>query len=52
MHVNQALPLLLDLLLEECWDTPGTLEVLLSHLPQTDLRSVLREVSAEGGCVD
>ncbi|XP_059193716.1 thyroid adenoma-associated protein homolog [Centropristis striata] len=48
MQVNKALPLLLDLLLEECWDTPGTLEVLLCHLPQADLRSVLREVSETG----
>jgi len=48
MQVNQALPLLLDLLLEECWDTPGTLEVLLCHLPQADLRSVLREASETG----
>lgn len=50
VQVNQALPLLLDLLLEECWDTPGTLEVLLCNLPQPDLRSVLREAS-ETGCV-
>ncbi|TDH12887.1 hypothetical protein EPR50_G00050690 [Perca flavescens] len=50
MQVNQALPLLLDLLLEECWDTPGTLEVLLCHLPQPDLRSVLREASEPTGC--
>ncbi|XP_078106846.1 tRNA (32-2'-O)-methyltransferase regulator THADA [Sander vitreus] len=50
MQVNQALPLLLDLLLEECWDTPGTLEVLLCHLPQPDLRSVLREASETTGC--
>ncbi|KAM4576646.1 tRNA (32-2'-O)-methyltransferase regulator THADA isoform 1-T1 [Odontesthes bonariensis] len=49
MQVNQALPLLLDLLLERCWDTPGTLEVLLSHLPQSDLKSVLREASATAG---
>lgn len=48
MQVNQALPFLLDLLLEECWDTPGTLEVLMCHLPQSDLRSVLREASEEG----
>uniref|UniRef100_A0AAQ4RRM0 Si:ch211-225b11.4 n=1 Tax=Gasterosteus aculeatus aculeatus TaxID=481459 RepID=A0AAQ4RRM0_GASAC len=48
MQVNQALPLLLDLLLEECWDTPGTLEVLLCHLPQPDLRSALREASETG----
>lgn len=49
-QVNQALPLLLDLLLEECWDAPGTLEALLCNLPQPDLRSVLREAS-ETGCV-
>ncbi|KAM3611107.1 uncharacterized protein V6R79_013523 [Siganus canaliculatus] len=49
MQVNQALPVLLDLLLEHCWSTPGTLEVLLSHLPHPDLRSVLREAS-ETGC--
>ncbi|XP_068167990.1 tRNA (32-2'-O)-methyltransferase regulator THADA [Antennarius striatus] len=49
VQVNQALPLLLDLLLEKYWDATGTLEVLLSHLPQTDLRSVLREAS-ETGC--
>ncbi|XP_074494084.1 tRNA (32-2'-O)-methyltransferase regulator THADA isoform X3 [Sebastes fasciatus] len=49
MQVNQALPLLLDQLLEKCWDTPGTLEVLLCHLPPHDLRSVLREAS-EAGC--
>ncbi|XP_047447791.1 thyroid adenoma-associated protein homolog isoform X2 [Mugil cephalus] len=48
VQVNQALPLLLDLLLEECWDTPGTLEVLLCHLPQSDLRSVWKEASEEG----
>ncbi|KAM7018971.1 tRNA (32-2'-O)-methyltransferase regulator THADA [Tautogolabrus adspersus] len=45
MQVNQALPLLLDLLLEEFWDIPGTLEVLLCHLPQPDLRSVQKEAS-------
>ncbi|XP_054904834.1 thyroid adenoma-associated protein homolog [Poeciliopsis prolifica] len=51
MQINHALLLLLDLLLQECWDTPGALEVLLSHLPQTDLRSVLREASpARGSC--
>uniref|UniRef100_A0A3Q1FE64 Si:ch211-225b11.4 n=1 Tax=Acanthochromis polyacanthus TaxID=80966 RepID=A0A3Q1FE64_9TELE len=45
IQVNQALLLLLDLLLEDCWDTPGTLEVLLCHLPQSDLTTVLREAS-------
>uniref|UniRef100_A0A3B4GEH6 Thyroid adenoma-associated protein homolog n=1 Tax=Pundamilia nyererei TaxID=303518 RepID=A0A3B4GEH6_9CICH len=48
MQVNQALPFLLDVLLEECWDAPGTLEVLMCHLPQSDLRSVLRHASVEG----
>lgn len=48
MQVNRALPQLLGLLLEECFDGPGTLEVLLSHLPQSDLRSVLREASEMG----
>lgn len=48
MQVNQALPRLLDLMVDECWDTPGTLEVLLCNLPQSDLRSVLREASETG----
>nr|XP_061803888.1 tRNA (32-2'-O)-methyltransferase regulator THADA-like [Nerophis lumbriciformis] len=48
-QVNLAVPLLLDLLLEECWDTPKTLEVLLCHVPHSDLRSVLREVM-DSGC--
>ena len=48
MQVNQALPLLLDLLLQECRDSPGSLEVLLGHLPQPDLRSVLKEASETG----
>ncbi|XP_058491311.1 thyroid adenoma-associated protein homolog [Solea solea] len=49
MQVNQALPFLLDLLLEECVDAPGALEVLLCHLPQHDLSLVLREAT-ENGC--
>lgn len=48
MQVNQALPVLLDLLLEECWDTPGTLEMLLCNLPQLDLRSLARDASDTG----
>lgn len=48
MQVNKALQVLLDLLLEECWEEPGTLEVLLSNLPQIDLRSVAQEVSDTG----
>lgn len=51
VQVSHALLLLLDLLLEEHWDAPGTLEVLLSHLPQSDLTCVLREASAIGGYV-
>ncbi|KAM4616330.1 tRNA (32-2'-O)-methyltransferase regulator THADA [Polymixia lowei] len=49
MQVNLALPFLLDLLLRECWDSPGTLEVLLCHMPEPDLRSVVREAE-ETGC--
>nr|XP_029493834.1 thyroid adenoma-associated protein homolog isoform X1 [Oncorhynchus nerka] len=48
MQVNQALPFLLELLLEECWDSPGALEVLLCHMPQSDLSSVLTEVRDTG----
>ncbi|CAN9513218.1 unnamed protein product [Ophioblennius macclurei] len=46
MQVNRALPLLLDLLIEECWDIPGTLDVLLHHVPQLNLSAVLKEASA------
>ncbi|XP_038151490.1 thyroid adenoma-associated protein homolog isoform X1 [Cyprinodon tularosa] len=49
MQVNRALKLLLDLLLQECWDSPGMLELLLSHLPQADIRSVLRGASVREG---
>uniref|UniRef100_A0A667ZTH9 Si:ch211-225b11.4 n=1 Tax=Myripristis murdjan TaxID=586833 RepID=A0A667ZTH9_9TELE len=49
MQVNRALPYLLDLLLDSCWDSPDTLEVLLCHLPEPDLRSVLRDAK-ETGC--
>lgn len=48
MQVNQALPFLLELLLEEYWDNAGALEVLLCHLPQSDLRPVLREAMDTG----
>ncbi|KAM9858631.1 tRNA (32-2'-O)-methyltransferase regulator THADA [Aulostomus maculatus] len=48
VQVNQALPLLLDLLLEEYWDTPGILEVLLGHLPQPNLTLMLRQASGTG----
>ncbi|XP_053277676.1 thyroid adenoma-associated protein homolog [Pleuronectes platessa] len=48
MQVNQAIQLLLELLLEDCSDAPGTVEVLLCHLPQSDLRRVLTEASEKG----
>ncbi|XP_056135401.1 thyroid adenoma-associated protein homolog [Lampris incognitus] len=48
MQVNQALLFLLDLLLEEYWDNLETMEVLLCHLPKTDLRSVLRDTMQTG----
>lgn len=48
MQVNLAIPLLLELLLEECWDIPGTLEVLLCHVPHSNLRSVLSEIADSG----
>lgn len=50
MQVNKALPFLLDQLLEHCWYTPDTLDVLLSHLPQPGLRSLQKE-ALENGCV-
>lgn len=43
MQANQALRKLLDLLLEEFWDTSGALEALLCHLPHCDLNKILRE---------
>ncbi|XP_061762555.1 tRNA (32-2'-O)-methyltransferase regulator THADA [Nerophis ophidion] len=45
MQVNLTVPLLLDLLLEECWETPGAMEALLSHVPHSDLRSVLGDAA-------
>nr|XP_057925831.1 thyroid adenoma-associated protein homolog isoform X2 [Doryrhamphus excisus] len=50
IQVNLTVPLLLDLLLEECWKTPGAVEVLLSHVPHSDLRSLLSEDAADIGC--
>ena len=43
MQVNQEVPFILDFLLESCWERPATLGVLLGHLPEPDLPSVLRE---------
>ncbi|KAK3538827.1 hypothetical protein QTP86_015956 [Hemibagrus guttatus] len=40
---NQSLHMLLDLLLGEFWDSEGTLEALVCHLPDWDIRSVLQE---------
>lgn len=48
MQVNKALQVLLDLLLEECWEEPVTMEVLLSNLPQVDLRTVAQGASHTG----
>lgn len=48
MQVNKALQVLMDLLLEDCWEDPGTLEVLLGYLPQLDLRSVAQGASDTG----
>lgn len=45
LQVNQALPVLLDLLLHQC-PGGGTLKVLLSFLPPCDIRSVAQEASA------
>lgn len=50
MQVNKALPFLLDQLLEQCWDTPCAVDVLLSHLPQAGLRSLQKE-ALENRCV-
>ncbi|KAJ8379392.1 hypothetical protein SKAU_G00001700 [Synaphobranchus kaupii] len=44
MQVNQAVDCVLDLLLEEFWDSPDTLEALLSHLPQCNLSALLGDV--------
>lgn len=43
MQVNQALRSLLDLLLEEFWDSSGALEALVCHLPDCDLNVLLKE---------
>ncbi|KAK0150982.1 Thyroid adenoma-associated [Merluccius polli] len=43
MQVNQEVPFVMDFLLESCWEGPATLGVLLGHLPEPDLPSVLRE---------
>ncbi|KAF5901036.1 thyroid adenoma-associated protein isoform X1, partial [Clarias magur] len=40
---NQSLHMLLDLLLGEFWDSEGTLEALVCHLPDWDVRNVLQE---------
>ncbi|XP_056119769.1 thyroid adenoma-associated protein homolog isoform X2 [Rhinichthys klamathensis goyatoka] len=43
MQVNQAMRSLLDLLLEEFWDSSGALEALVCHLPDCDLNVLLKE---------
>ncbi|XP_056602907.1 thyroid adenoma-associated protein homolog [Triplophysa dalaica] len=44
MQVNQALISLLNLLLDEFWDTRGALDALVCHLPDCDLNVILQEV--------
>ncbi|KAJ3604719.1 hypothetical protein NHX12_029458 [Muraenolepis orangiensis] len=41
--VNQEVTFVMDFLLENCWECPATLGVLLGHLPELDLPTVLRE---------
>ncbi len=43
MQVNRALHSLLDLLLEEFWDTSCVLEALVCHLPDCDMNAALKE---------
>ncbi|XP_076846062.1 tRNA (32-2'-O)-methyltransferase regulator THADA isoform X2 [Brachyhypopomus gauderio] len=43
MHISQSLHLLLDLLLEELWDSEGALQALLCHLPECNLSILLQE---------
>ncbi|XP_066509917.1 tRNA (32-2'-O)-methyltransferase regulator THADA-like [Hoplias malabaricus] len=43
LQVNQSLSSLLDLLLKEFWDSEGTLEALVCHLPECDLSIILQE---------
>ncbi|KPP59772.1 hypothetical protein Z043_122276, partial [Scleropages formosus] len=51
-QVNRCLLFLLDLLLEEFWDSPYTLEILLHHLPEADLDPVLRDAQCtEPSCL-
>ncbi|XP_036383176.1 thyroid adenoma-associated protein homolog [Megalops cyprinoides] len=44
MQVNQGMLCLLDMLLEEFWDSRDTLEALMCHLPESDLKTLLEEV--------
>ncbi|KAK1792285.1 hypothetical protein P4O66_012240, partial [Electrophorus voltai] len=43
VQTNQSLHSLLDLLLGELWDGEGTLQALLSHLPECNLSTLLQE---------
>ncbi|XP_062874157.1 tRNA (32-2'-O)-methyltransferase regulator THADA [Trichomycterus rosablanca] len=45
VHSNQSLLMLLDLLLEKLWDGEGTLKVLLCHLPECDVSSIVQEAT-------
>uniref|UniRef100_A0A3B3QMH0 Uncharacterized protein n=1 Tax=Paramormyrops kingsleyae TaxID=1676925 RepID=A0A3B3QMH0_9TELE len=44
VQASRGLLLLLDLLLEELWDGPETLEALLLHLPELDLGATLSDM--------
>ncbi|MFT7808492.1 thyroid adenoma-associated protein homolog [Arapaima gigas] len=50
MQVNHCLLFLLNLLLEEFWESPHTLETLLCHLPGADLGAVLRDAQHAEQC--
>nr|XP_023660131.1 thyroid adenoma-associated protein homolog [Paramormyrops kingsleyae] len=50
VQASRGLLLLLDLLLEELWDGPETLEALLLHLPELDLGATLSDMRSSGRC--
>ncbi|XP_048837320.1 thyroid adenoma-associated protein homolog [Brienomyrus brachyistius] len=50
VQATRGLLLLLNLLLEELWDGPETLETLLLHLPELELGAVLSSMRGSGHC--
>uniref|UniRef100_A0A8C4SWM5 Si:ch211-225b11.4 n=1 Tax=Erpetoichthys calabaricus TaxID=27687 RepID=A0A8C4SWM5_ERPCA len=44
VQANKALLYLLDYLLDEFWENRGTLDMLLSHLPQVDLKRIFQDL--------